>query len=302
MWVLLVCDGADERAASDDELPGRAQGRVMDSMAGVGVATTHELTFGAGYVVKTYTRWDRNEAESEWRSLNLLHALLPGRVPRPLRAQLAAVPPSIRMSRIPGCAVDASNCTSGEVRALGRLVGDLLTAAPDAELERLPSRRWDAVEGIESLRAWQTTGVKAEENALVAEALASGRAWIETDLSVLCTVAQPAFSRGDGNVGNYLWDGQSMRAVDFEGAGASDLAFEIADGVEHISTWVVDSPLRALADHVNLDVDVDPDRLRDCRRLFAMFWMLMLMPDGPASSRNPVGTLDIAARRLLELL
>jgi hypothetical protein len=34
----------------------------------------------------------------------------------------------------------------------------------------------------------------------------------------------------------------------------------------------------------------------------ALFWLLMLLPGGPASTRNPPGTLDLQASRLLTLL
>jgi len=34
----------------------------------------------------------------------------------------------------------------------------------------------------------------------------------------------------------------------------------------------------------------------------ALFWLLMLLPGGPASTRNPPGTLSLQASRLLTLL
>lgn len=43
-------------------------------------------------------------------------------------------------------------------------------------------------------------------------------------------------------------------------------------------------------------------RLAEYRRLFALFWLLMLLPGGPASTRNPPGTLSLQANRLLALL
>jgi hypothetical protein len=42
--------------------------------------------------------------------------------------------------------------------------------------------------------------------------------------------------------------------------------------------------------------------LREYRRLAALFWLGMLLPGGPASARNPPGTLHQQARRLLTLL
>jgi hypothetical protein len=43
-------------------------------------------------------------------------------------------------------------------------------------------------------------------------------------------------------------------------------------------------------------------RLRDFRRLSALFWLILLRPGGPASARNPPGTLERQAQRLLCLL
>jgi hypothetical protein len=43
-------------------------------------------------------------------------------------------------------------------------------------------------------------------------------------------------------------------------------------------------------------------RIRAYRRLLATFWLLMLLPGGPSYRRNPPGTLQRQASRLLELL
>jgi thiamine kinase-like enzyme len=48
------------------------------------------------------------------------------------------------------------------------------------------------------------------------------------------------FSRGDSNLLNWLWDGGHARCVDFEFAGHSDLPFEWADLIEHISARAID--------------------------------------------------------------
>ena len=43
-------------------------------------------------------------------------------------------------------------------------------------------------------------------------------------------------------------------------------------------------------------------RGHDYRRLAALFWLIMLRPGGTSSTRNPPGTLERQAHRLLELL
>lgn len=93
---------------------------------------------------------------------------------------------------------------------------------------------------------------------------------------------------------NYLWDGSRVRIVDFEDACASDPATEVAILLEHLSAR--DSGL-----HADL-FDVDPVRLLAARRLWAMFWLWRLLPGGPSASRNPPGTAELQAQRLLQLL
>lgn len=93
---------------------------------------------------------------------------------------------------------------------------------------------------------------------------------------------------------NYLWDGSRVRLVDFEDSCLSDPATEVAILVEHLSTR--DSGL-----HPGL-FTVDPVRLLAARRLWAMFWLWRLLPGGPSADRNPPGTADLQAQRLIELL
>jgi thiamine kinase-like enzyme len=108
--------------------------------------------------------------------------------------------------------------------------------------------------------------------------------------------------QGDGNVANFLWDGERCRLVDFEDGGLSDQAFEIADLVEHLSVWlrsvlVTEDLLRLLAP--------DPDaavRVRQARRVLAFYWLNMLLPGKLAHRRNPPDSCERQARRLLQLM
>jgi len=101
---------------------------------------------------------------------------------------------------------------------------------------------------------------------------------------------------GDPNLDNYLWDGDRIRIVDFEDAGRSDVALELGTLVEHLGArdtrW----------DEFLGRFDVDTDRLAACRALWAIFWLQMLLPGGPAAARNPPATLEAQARRTLDLL
>ncbi|MFB9837632.1 phosphotransferase family protein, partial [Actinoallomurus acaciae] len=112
----------------------------------------------------------------------------------------------------------------------------------------------------------------------------------------------PVFGLGDGNLANYLWDGARVRVVDFEYSGLSDRAYELAEVVEHISVWVddgLDAP--ALLSRFEL-TPAETARLRECRRLLALFWFLSVLSDDPEHPRNPPGTAVRQAGRLLALL
>ncbi len=104
--------------------------------------------------------------------------------------------------------------------------------------------------------------------------------------------------QGDGNIANFLWDGERCRLVDFEDGGLSDQAFEIADLVEHLSVWL--RGVLATEDLLRLLVS-DPDageRARQARRVPAFYWLNMLLPGKPAHRRNPPDSCDRQARPL----
>ena len=78
-------------------------------------------------------------------------------------------------------------------------------------------------------------------------------------------------------------DGTRVRIIDFEDSRASDAATEVAILVEHLSARDLD------ADAFLALFAVDEHRLLAARRLFAMFWLRLLLPGGPAAARNPPG-------------
>jgi hypothetical protein len=105
-----------------------------------------------------------------------------------------------------------------------------------------------------------------------------------------------ALGHRDPNLANYLWDGHRVRIVDFEDAANSDPAAELALLVEHLSARRLDT------DALCAQFDVDQRRLQAARRLWAMFWLRLLQPGAPSAQRNPPGTAQAQAQRLLHLL
>jgi thiamine kinase-like enzyme len=104
------------------------------------------------------------------------------------------------------------------------------------------------------------------------------------------------------HLANYLYDGGTVRLVDFEDSGRSDRAWELAIFTEHLSVHGHGQVPAELALGHFETAAAERARIREYRRLLATFWLLMLLPGGPSHRRNPAGTLQHQAFRLLELL
>jgi Ser/Thr protein kinase RdoA (MazF antagonist) len=112
----------------------------------------------------------------------------------------------------------------------------------------------------------------------------------------------PVFGPGDGNLANYLWNGCRVQVVDFEDSGRSDRAFELAEITEHVGCWV-ERPLDVSGFLGRFDLSrAEAARLGECRRLLALVWLFLLASDDSENPRNPPGTAERQAGRLLDLL
>lgn len=250
------------------------------------VSQTHELVFSADTLVKRYTSWDRGEHRREWAVLTLLRDRAPGLAPEPLAAAPDATPPHVVMSRLPGVPLGGA-LTGARLHGLEAALRSLWAVPADG----LPPRRFHPGE------AWRVVGAgfaaATRPGGVAGEAfdrarhLLAGPAPAEPD--------RPVLGHGDPNLANYLWDGGRVRIVDWEDAGGSDVAWELGTLVEHLSARGTD--WRGFLTRF----DVDPARLTAARLVMAAFWLLLLLPGGPATRRNPPGTLEAQAAHLLEL-
>jgi Ser/Thr protein kinase RdoA (MazF antagonist) len=254
------------------------------------VAHTHELTFAANSVTKRYTSWDRGEPGREWAALRHIHRHAPDLVPQPIASDLDAVPPTVTMSIIPGRQMTA-DLAPVHLRGLAEAIR-ALWAVPHLEADDIPPWRDD----LPYARRF-TDGPRPTEPTAAAAYDAALTWWHGTD-PVLLRTPPPVTIVGhrDPNLTNYLWDGHRVRIVDFEDAAVSDPATELAILVEHLSMRRVDT--NALI----AQLDVERQRLQAARRLWAMFWLRLLLPGGPSAHRNPPGTARAQALRLLHLL
>ena len=274
-------------------------------------STTHHVEISGDRVVKTFTSWDRGEHRREWRGLSLLHEYAPGLGPAPISADLEAQPPSIVMSRVPGEPLGTRRMTPEQTDALAVALDRMHGAVPaDALAEADPQDTPSSIDSLlrRMLAACATPTEDGGAKPVVREAFEAARRVIESsgwvERGARLGDPRPVFGMNDGNLANFLWDAEtgSVRVIDFESAGRNDRAFELADLAEHISLWL---GAQTDADDVLACLELtaaERARIRLYRPAFAALWLLRLLPDGGSSRRNPPGTLEAQAARLLDLV
>lgn len=169
-----------------------------------------------------------------------------------------------------------------------------------------PERRADDKPGARTatavqLRQWANGPYDLKEcqnPQLVERALRASRQWLADTPQVPAQLS--VLGIADLNPANVLWDGSVCRLVDFEDGGLSELAFELADHVEHLAGRdVYDAD--TLVDAVGLTKD-EKERFAHWRCHWAIFWLLMLLPGNSGFLRNPPGTTEAQAERVLRML
>jgi Phosphotransferase enzyme family len=264
---------------------------------------THLVELGPAVVVKRFRSWSQDEHLREWRALGLLAEYAPGLAPTPVRAELEAEPPSVTMSRLGGAPL-AVPVTAAQLAGLAEAVHTVQHAIPPEVLRGLPARLLHPRDALRHLRKWSTRQPPPADEPLLTRAFGAVTDWVARPYldAVFDAEPSPVFGLGDGNLANYLWDGTRIRIVDFEYSGRGDRAYELAEVVEHVSVWVDDAlDASALLSCFALTA-AESRRLRECRRLLALFWFLSLLSEDPARPRNPPGSALRQAGRLLALL
>jgi hypothetical protein len=245
-----------------------------------------------------------DEPRREWRALMLLARYAPGLAPRPMRAELDADPPLIAMSRVPGMPLGTRPISEAQESAVAAALSRLHHAIPPSALgrvERAPGSPHLLPGRIREMAYACDAGML---DSRPRQAYRAALAWLDSGSAerAASVTGQPVFAQGDPNLANHLWDGNRVHLVDFEASGRGDQATELADFTEHVTVWA----------HAGINAgcfldrfDVNPGERRQItqlRRLFAAFWVMRLLPGGSAYHRNPPGTFERQATRLLDLL
>ncbi|TDC01449.1 aminoglycoside phosphotransferase family protein [Nonomuraea longispora] len=253
---------------------------------------THELVRDGDLITKRYVDGKPGAAEREWRALTLLAEHAPALAPEPV----AFDGRSVTMTWIDGLPMRGMEVRAEHVAAMAEARARLHTALPYAVLRDVPERPWADPVVTDWVRsratAWEPRGP------LDGRAVEEGLRWLESR-SPGEPGTTPAFGAGDGNLANFLWDGSRVRLVDFEDCGRSDVAYEVAEIAEHVSMWV------------DGEVEIVPAfglspreerRTLEHRRLHALMWLFLLSHDSADAPRNPPGTFERQAERVLARL
>ena len=228
--------------------------------------------------------------------LSLLHDRVPGLAPEPIGRESG--PPVVVMSRAAGAPLQ-DVLTPAQTDAVVAAYRSLFAVPVPSDLR---PRHAPPDQFVADVADWLAEPPPDGLPDVVRRALDAATRWHAAAPAGLGEVRDPVVAQADGNVANLIWDGRRVTLVDFEYAGVGDLAFEVADLVEHAS-----SRLRALLDPaaVLAGFDLTPAqsaRVDDYRVVLATFWLLMLLPGSPGHGRNPTGSDERQAAHLLALL
>ena len=208
------------------------------------------------------------------------------------------------MSAVPGTPLGTRPVTEAQEHAVAAALARLHQAIPPSALGRV-----ERAPGSPHLLPGR---IREMASACDAEVLGSRPhqayravlAWLDSGSAKRATsvTGPPVFAQGDPNLANHLWDGNRVHLVDFEASGRGGQATELADFTEHITVWA-HAGINAEAFFDRFDLNPGQRRqITQLRRLFAAFWVMRLLPGGSAHHRNPPGTFERQASRLLDLL
>ena len=270
--------------------------------------TTHLVDIGEDEVVKRFRSWDRGEHLREWQALTLLASYAPDLAPAPLSADLTSVPPQVRMSRVPGLPLDGlaldrlppdgQAVTPGHLDAVAAAISRLHAAVPRGVVAGLRPQPWLEVGAVSRMQSIVAESPAADDDAPARAAFDAGMRWLGRAADPQPEPHSVVFGQGDGNLANYLWDGERVRLVDFEDSGRSDRAYELAAFAEHLSVWH-DAGIEtgALLGRFEL-TRAERERVLFFRRAFTFYWLLKLLNQ----RENRPDTLHRQAGRLLAVL
>ncbi|MEH1016846.1 aminoglycoside phosphotransferase family protein [Micromonospora sp. CPCC 206060] len=228
-------------------------------------------------VIKLYVKTDRQRMEREWAALTLLAPHQLGTVPAPLWLDDAPVEPAIGMTRLHGQPLIEAADQLAALRALAHTTTQLQAVPLAGLLAGLP--RIDTGEHymIRLTQAWPELLADQPDDPLAPAMKRLLAVWQRSgDADLVTGSAAPVLSRGDGNLLNWMMTSEGAACVDFEYAGFSNVAFDAADLIEHISGRAVpDSTWAQLLPDLGV-TDANRRQFAANQRTCALRWLAVL--------------------------
>jgi thiamine kinase-like enzyme len=227
--------------------------------------------------VKIYRVDDRRRLEREWLSLTILARHQMPSAPAPLWIDPDPDQPAIGMTLLPGRPLPDIEDRREPLQALAAVLRQLAALPLAAELGSM-ARIDSASHYIRRITGiWAPALAGSPRDALTRDLQRILSQWAESgDAGILAEPAPRIFSRGDSNLLNWLWDGTRIRCVDFEFAGWSDLPFDCADLIEHISAREIDDQTWAETVSSAGLREGDHRRFAAAQRTCALRWLAVL--------------------------
>lgn len=174
---------------------------------------------GSDYQLKLYRRDDpRDRARREWSALSLLAERDHSGAPRPVYCDLDEALPAGVMGRLAGRSFVGQVLGRRRLRALAVALQELHRITPETVDERCRDRfpYWRAPEPL--VPAWLSEVDPTGLDSVCRDVVTLAQAWLRgSDPDVLRREMPHVFACMDCNGSNWLWDGERLAIVDYEG-------------------------------------------------------------------------------------
>jgi hypothetical protein len=263
----------------NETYPSPALPRIKKIQGGLNNTVYIYVDHDEAVCVKIYRVDDRHRADREWNALQFLSVYQPGLAPKAHWFDPDPEYPAVGMACVHGEPLSHIPITADILAALAEALHQLY--AIDLTTHPYPFMRIGSVlECLSRIEQWTMQLDSESDSDLVDHIRPLARSWLQSDdRDTLRRVVRPVFARGDANLSNCLWDGSTVRLIDLEYAGWSDIAFELADLVEHInSRSVPDEAWESLVVGFISPGSADYKRFLAAQRTCALLWLVILWP------------------------
>ena len=238
---------------------------------------------GERLCLKRFQSAKHKQARNEWNSLQALHNFTEGLAPEPIRF-IEGLDGScvIVMEYVAGQRLsDIERVSREQLYALASVMKTMYSMPVTASSYKYEPVNCSSACMLSRVRQFFTNEARRcrLEAGQASNVWELGKGWVfGQEAERLMLGGEQVFSRGDPNLANCLWDGSALRLVDFEYAGVTDRAFDLADLTEHVNAARIDEKnWQWFVEQFELSTD-EAVRFAASRKLASLFWLTRLWP------------------------